>query len=171
MMASPISRTVLVVRGHRQLPLQVLGERVLGGERVLDRRQFLDLDRGAVAARAVVEVVPEEVGVVLVVPALGTGGRLGGLAGAVLALGLGDLVVGADVVRGRLFEHRILNHFLVEHLGELERRHRQQLDGLLQRWRQNELLNEFGVQPLLDCHSPDARTAPRAIRRLYPNPI
>ena len=61
----------VVVRGHRQLPLQVLGERVLGRQRVLDRGQFLDLDRGAVAARAVVEVVAEEVGVVLVVPALG----------------------------------------------------------------------------------------------------
>jgi hypothetical protein len=47
---------------------------------------------------------------------------------------------------GRHFlEHRILDHFLVEQFRELERRHRQQLDGLLQRRRQNQLLNELGV--------------------------
>jgi hypothetical protein len=44
------------------------------------------------------------------------------------------------------------DHFLVEKVGQLERRHRQQLDRLLQRWRQDELLNEFCVKPLLDAH-------------------
>ena len=36
--------------------------------------------------------------------------------------------------------------------GELERRHRQQLDGLLQRWRQDELLGELRLELLVDGH-------------------
>ena len=129
---------------HRQLPQQVVGERAGRRERVLDRRQLLDLRRRARAV-AVVEVVAEEVLVVGVVPGVGLFG--GGLVGFGL---LGLLLFRRLQLLGRhLFEQRVLDHLLVQQIRQLERRHRQQLDRLLQRRRQNELLNEFGVEFLL----------------------
>ena len=53
-----------------------------------------------------------------------------------------------------LLEHRVLDDFLVQQVRQLERRHRQQLDRLLQRRRQNELLNELCVKFLLNRHMP-----------------
>ena len=51
-----------------------------------------------------------------------------------------------------LLEQRVLDHLLIQQIRQLQRRHRQQLDRLLERRRQDELLNEFGVQLLLDRH-------------------
>ena len=146
-MARPISREPVVARLQRELPEQVIGERAGGRERVLDRRQLLDLRRRARAV-AVVEVVAEEVLVVGVVPGVGLfGGRLVGFG----LLGL--LLFSRLQLFGRhLLEQRVLDHLLVQQVGELERRHRQQLDRLLQRRRQNELLNELGVELLLNRH-------------------
>ena len=95
---------------------------------------------------AVVEVVAEEVLVVVVVPGvvLGLGlRRLGFLLGGGLRLG------GLEILGRDLLEQRVLDHFLLQQVRELERRHRQQLDGLLQRGRQNELLRELGLEFLL----------------------
>ena len=61
---------LLVVGLHRELPEQVIGQRAGGRERVLDRRQLLDLGRRARLV-AVVQVVAEEVLVVGVVPGVG----------------------------------------------------------------------------------------------------
>ena len=147
MMAPPISLTPLVVGLQRQLPEQVIGERRGRRERVLDRRQLLDLRRRPRPV-AVVQVVAEEVLVVGVVPGVGLfdrGLRFAGFSGLLL---LGRLqLLGRD-----LFEQRVLDHLLVQQVRKLERRHRQQLDRLLQRRRQNELLNEFCVEFLRDRH-------------------
>jgi hypothetical protein len=62
----------------------------------------------------------------------------------------------------RLLEQRVLDHLLVEQFRQFERRHRQQLDRLLQRRRQNQLLNEFGVEFLRDCHASAAQFPPAA---------
>ena len=153
MMALPISRRLsslaqpCICRLHRQLPDQVVRERRGRRERVLDRRQFLDLRRRARAV-AVVQVVAEEVLVVGVVPLVGLlGARLLGVRLVLLRL-LGRLqVLGRD-----LLEQRVLHHLLVQQIGQLQRRHRQQLDRLLERWRKDELLNEFGVELLRNRH-------------------
>ena len=136
----------VVVGLQRELPEQVIGERARRRERVLDRRELLDLGRGARAV-AVVEVVAEEVLVVGVVP--GVGLSAGCLSAGLLRL----LLLGRLELLGRDFlEQRVLDHLLVQQVGQLERRHRQQLDRLLQRRRQDELLNEFGVEFLLNRH-------------------
>ena len=59
---------------------------------------------------------------------------------------------GLQILGGNLLEHRILDHFLVQKIREFERRHRQQLDRLLERRRENELLDELRVKFLLDTH-------------------
>ena len=61
---------VVVVGLERQLPLEVVGQRRAGRQRVLDRRQLLDLGRHP-RAIAVVQVVVEEVLVVVVFPVVG----------------------------------------------------------------------------------------------------
>ena len=140
-----------VVGLQRQLPLEVIGQRRAGRQRVLDRRELLDLGRHPRPV-AVVHVVVEEVLVVVVFPVVGLafGGALRvllvGLVGGGLGLG------GLEVLRRDLLEQRVLDHLLVEHVGELERRHRQQLDGLLQRWRQDELLRELRLELLVNGH-------------------
>ena len=137
---------LLVAGLQRELPHQVIRERRRGRQRVLDRRQLLDFLRRARAV-AVVEVVAEEVLVVGVVPGVGlVGGRLlGGL--------LGLLLFGRLELLGRdFFEERVLDHLLVQEIGQLQRGHRQELDRLLERRREDELLNEFGVQLLRDRH-------------------
>ena len=136
-----------VVGLHRQLPHQVIGERAGRRERVLDRRQLLHF-LGRLRAVAVVQVVAEEVLVVLVVPGVGLVRLLFGLGLFLRRGGLGGL----QFLGRHLFEHRVLDHLLIEQVRELERRHRQQLDGLLQRWRQDQFLNELGVKFLLDAH-------------------
>ena len=139
----------------RQLPHQVIGERTDRRERVLDGRQLFDLLRGARSV-AVVQVVPEEVFIVLVVPGIGLVHCL---------LGLGFFRGGGGLGRlqffGRnLLQHRVFDHFLVQQVRELQRRHRQQLNRLLERRRQYQLLNEFRVEFLLDAHE-DARQLSR----------
>jgi hypothetical protein len=127
----------VVVGLQRELPEQVVGERGRRGERVLDWRQFLHFRRGARAV-AVVQVVAEEVVVIGVVPGVGLlGGGLGLLLFRLLLLRRLQLL-GRD-----LLQQRVLHHLLVQKICQLERRHRQQLDRLLQRGRQNELLNEL----------------------------
>ena len=148
MIAEPISRSLVIVGQQRELPQHVIGQRRRRRERVLDRRKLFDFLR-RVRPVAVVEIVAEEIFVVAVVP------------GVALFLGLGfgllDLRGGfgrLQVLGRHLFEHRVLDDFLVQQVGQLERRHRQQLDGLLQRRRQNELLNELRVKFLLNRHMP-----------------
>jgi hypothetical protein len=117
----------LVHRLQVELPHEVVGERALRGERVLDRRELFDFLRLARAV-ALVEILAEEILVVGVVP------------GLFLALGLLRLglrlrsrgLFGGGILGRRLLEQRILHHLLVEEVGQLERRHRQQLDSLLQ---------------------------------------
>ena len=133
---------------HRQLPHQVVGERARRRERVLDRRQLLDFLRRARPV-AVVEIVAEEVLVVLVVPGVGL---VRPAAPASVFSGAGGGLGRLQLLGRHLLEHRVLDHLLVEQIGQLERRHRQQLDRLLQRRRQNQLLDELGVKFLLDAH-------------------
>ena len=135
-----------IVGLHRQLPEQVIRERLAGRERVLDRRELLDLGRRARPV-AVVEIVAEEVLVVLVVP---------GVALLLVLLLFRFLRCRLDRLEflGRHFlEHRVLDHLLIQEFRQLERRHRQELDRLLKRRRQNELLNEFGVEFLRNRHA------------------
>jgi hypothetical protein len=133
----------------------VVRERTARRERVLDRRKLSHLLRH-LRAIAVIEVLAEEILVVRVVPAVG-----------LLRLGFGlDLVVlgglrfgGLDVLDGDFLEHRVLDHLLRQQVAKLERGHRQQLDGLLQRRRQNQLLNELRVEFLRNGHG--RRRTPR----------
>ena len=121
----------------------MVGERRGRRQRVLDRRELAYLLRRTRTV-AVVKVVAEEVLVVLIVPGIALGGRFGGRL-LLLLRGFRRL----KIFGRNLLEHRVFDHFLIQEIGKLERRHRQQLDGLLQRRRQNQLLNEFGVKPLL----------------------
>jgi hypothetical protein len=103
---------------------------------------------GSAGAVAVVKVVAEEVFVVGVVPLVVLfGARLVGLGLVLLSLLGGLEVFGRDFL-----QQRVLHHLLVQQIRELQRRHRQQLDGLLERWRKDELLNELGVKFLLNRH-------------------
>ncbi len=113
-----------------ELPLQVIGERAARRERVFDWGKFTDFNGGLGAPVPVFQILAEEILIVSVVP---------GVAFFVLlrfGLGLGGF--GGGGFRGRrfvhrlLFEHRVFDHFLVQELGQLQRRHRQQLDGLLE---------------------------------------
>ena len=128
---SPSQEALPMRRLGSFLPGEVVGQRALRRQRVFDGRQLFDFLR---LPRPVplIEVLAEEVLVIGVVPRfffllffrlLGRG-RL-----------LGDFGLG-----GNLLEHRVLDHLLVQELGELDRRHRQQFDRLLQRGRQNQLL-------------------------------
>ena len=133
---------------ERQLPFEVVGQRRAGRERVLDRRQLLDLLRRARAV-AVVQVVAEEVLVVGVVPGVGLVGL--GLELALFFGGRGH-VGGLEVLGRDLFEQRVLDDLLVEEVGEFQGRHWQQLDRLLERRRQNQLLCELRLKLLLNGH-------------------
>ena len=136
-----------VVGLHRELPEQVVGERRPRRERVLDRRELLDFGRRARPV-AVVEVVAEEVLVVLVVP--GVALLLVGFFSSCFSWCRLDRL---KLFGGHFLEHRVLDHLLVEQLRQLERRHRQELDRLLKRRRQNQLLNELGVEFLRNRHA------------------
>ena len=136
----------------------MVGQRARGRERVLDGRKFLDFHRHSRAVAAIVQVLAEEVGVVLVVP---VGVRPIGL-GRFGRLGLGGLrlwVHRLNLLGGHLLEHRILDDFLIQELRELECRHRQELDRLLQRWRQDELLREACLELLGDGHGLGFKTS------------
>jgi hypothetical protein len=128
----------------------MIRERARRRERVLDWRQLFDFRRRA-GPVAVVEILAEEVLVVRVVPAVGAL-DVGFVFGRLL---LGRLRFGGLLLFDRLLlEHRVLDHLVVQQILQLERRHWQQLDRLLQRWRQNQLLNEFGVKFLRNRHGP-----------------
>ena len=103
---------------------------------------------------AVLQVIAEEIFVVGVVP------------GVVLGLGLGTScsfsVAGwasaaCRILGGDLLEQGVFHHFLRQEIGQLERRHRQQLDRLLQRGRQDELLRQLGLRAA--AKSPMAKTS------------
>jgi hypothetical protein len=138
---------LFVVGLERELPEQVIRQGGGCRERVLDRRQLLDLGRRPRSV-PVVEVVPEKVLVVRVVPGVSLFG--GGLVGGLLLLLL--LFGWLELFSWDFFEQRILDHLLVQQVRKLESRHRQQLDSLLQRRGQDELLNEFGMEFLLNRH-------------------
>jgi len=136
-----------VVGLHRQLPHQVIRQRTRRRQRVLDRRQFLDFLRRSRAV-AVVKVVAEEILVILVVPGVG-------LVWLLLRLGLFLRLGGLrrlQFLGGHLLEQGVLHHLLIQEIGELQGRHRQQLDCLLQRRRENQLLDKLRVEFLLDTH-------------------
>ena len=157
----------LVVRTRRELPHEVVGDRlrILGrgrGQRVLDRRQLLHLARRARAV-AVVEIVAEEVLVVRIVPRFRLLGRGVGLRIGLVRrrLGVGCLLV----LRRHFLQEGILHDLPVQQIGQLDGRHRQQLDRLLQRRGEDESLGEPRLEPLLDCHR---RTAPRGALVILP---
>jgi len=50
-----------------------------------------------------------------------------------------------QVLGRHLFEQWVFDDFLVQEIGQLQGRHRQQLDRLLQRRRQDQLLCELGL--------------------------
>ena len=103
----------------------MIGERCRRGQRVLDRRKLFDLGRRARPV-PVVKVVAEEILVILIVPGVALFRR---------RLFFLFFLRGFDRLElfGRHFlEHRVLDHLLIEELRQLERRHRQQLDRLLQ---------------------------------------
>jgi hypothetical protein len=52
-----------------------------------------------------------------------------------------------------LLEQGVFDHFLRQQVRQLERGHRQQLDSLLQRGRQNELLRQLGLESLRNTHA------------------
>jgi hypothetical protein len=96
-------------------------------ERVLNRGQLFHLLRHP-RPIPIVQVIAEEVFVILVVPRIGFIELFQVAALLRRGRGLGRL----EVFGGNLLEHRILDHFLVQEVRQLERRHRQQLDRLLQ---------------------------------------
>ena len=139
--------------GHGELPGQVLGQALRARQDVLER---VLLGLLLVLARVVrrVEIVLE-VGVEVdllerVALLLGGDRRLRGRAGVLVvprgldALGLGRLFL--------LLEDRVLDDFLGQDLLQLEARHLQQLDRLLQRRRHDQPLGESEVELLLEGH-------------------
>jgi hypothetical protein len=60
--------------------------------------------------------------------------------------------LGLKLFSWNFLEHWILDHLLVEKVRQFKRRHRQQLDRLLQRGRQDQFLDELRVEFLLDTH-------------------
>ena len=115
--------------------------------RTSSRRKLFDLRRRARAV-AVVEIVAEEVLVVGVVPLVGL------LGGGLVRVGLVrlDLLGGLEFLGRDFLEQRVFDHLLVQQIGKLQRRHRQQLDGLLERRRKDELLNELRMELLRNRH-------------------
>ena len=82
-------------------------------------------------------MLAEEAFVVLIVP------RVGFLLGRRFVF-FRRLRFGRLEILGRnLFEQRV-HDLLVQQVREFQRRHRQKLDGLLQRWRQDQLLRQSG---------------------------
>ena len=158
----------LLVRGrHPELPIEVVGEGRGRRQRVLDGGELGDLVGGPRPV-ALVEVVAEErfvVDLVHRVVALGLGLRLavgldgGGFdrRGALFRLVLLLLGSGAFEV---LFEQRVLGDLLLEHVRELERGHGQQLDRLLERGRQDELLLELRLEGKLLLQSSSLSLSP-----------
>ena len=141
-----LSHQLVVVGLDRELPAEMIGERCAGRERVLDRRQLAHFLRRAWAV-AVVQVLAEEVLVVLIVPGVGLL-----LLWRFFFFGLLLCFSGLEILGGDLFEQGVLDHLLVEQIRQLQRGHRQQLDRLLQRWRQNEFLRQSCLQLLLYGH-------------------
>ena len=150
----------LVADRHAQLPQQVVVEVRRLGEGVLDRRDLGDLRRPHAPVRAVVEVVLEE--------AL----DLDLLERVLRALPLLDRLLLRDLL-GRLrlldrdlLEQRVLHHLLLEHLGQLEGRERQQLDRLLQRGRQDQPLRQprGEAELLVECQGDYSVAAAPATR-------
>ncbi len=133
---------------HRELPHQVIRERARGRERVLDRRQLLHFLR-RLGAVAVVEILAEEVLVVLIVPGVGLVRLLIGLGFFRRLGGFGGL----QLLGRHFLQHRVLDHLLIEEIRQFQRRHRQQLDRLLKRRRQNQLLDELCMEFLRDRHA------------------
>ena len=147
MMALPISRELLVARLQRRLPQQVIRQRAGRRQRVFDRRQLFHLRRRA-RAIAVVEVVAEEVLVVGVVPGIGLFSR------RLLGFGLLRLLLlgGLELFGRHLLEQGFSTISWFKRSDSSSVDIGSSFDRLLQRRRQNELLNELGVEPLLDRH-------------------
>src|SRR4051812_27619925 len=98
----------------------MVGQRRARRQRVLDWRQFFDFLRRA-RTITVVQVIAEEVFVIRVVPRI----RLFlGLVFAALFL-LRRWLDSLQLLGRNLFEQRVLYDFLVEEVGQLQRRHRQ----------------------------------------------
>ena len=142
MMASPISSMQLVGDRHVELPHQVVVEVGRLGEGVLDGRQLGDLGAARAPVVAVVEVVLEELLDV---------DLLEGVVALLLAPWPPPAAISsADSCSWRhLLQQRVLHHLLLEHLGQLEGGEGQQLDGLLERRREDEPLGEAGAEAQL----------------------
>ena len=138
---------VVVGCGHAQLPQQVVVEVRRLGERVLDRGDLGQLGRAHAPLGAVVEVVLEEaLDLDLLQRVLG-----------LLALGrllLRDLL-GLRLLDRDLLEERVLHHLLLENLGQLQRRERQELDRLLERRGEYQTLRKPGreAELLVESHA------------------
>ena len=126
-----------VIGLHGELPEQMIRERRRRGERVFDGWKLFDLGR-RVGTVPVVQIIAEEVLVVLVVPGVG-------LLRLLVRLLFRGGVDRLQLLCRHFLQQRVLDDLLIEQLGQLERRHRQQLDRLLQRRRQDQLLDELGV--------------------------
>ena len=60
---------------------------------------------------------------------------------------------GLELLGRHFLEHRVLDHLLIEKVRKLERRHRQQLDRLLQRRRHDQPLGKFEMKFLFQGHN------------------
>jgi hypothetical protein len=157
---------------HRELPGEVIEERVGLGQRLLDRRQILAVAADAAGHRGRRVVVVEPLLPVDLVGGRRVGGDLGRLVGLGdrLDLGLGllaaDGVLGVDgVVVGAqlLFEDGVLFELGVDGVDELQAVELKQADGLLQLRRHDELLCQLEAYRLteLERHcSPSILRAP-----------
>ena len=133
----------LIIGEHGQLPVQVIRQRTGRRQRVFKRGQLFDF-LGDSRAIPVVEVLPEEVRVVGVVPGvllLGRGWRFG-----VRLLTLRRRVGLLKLFGRNLLEQRVLDDLLIQQIDQLQRRHGQQLDGLLQRGGEDEFLGELELE-------------------------
>ena len=111
----------ILVRLLTELSQQMVRQRRAGRQRVLDRRALLELGRGP-GPITVFQVVAEEVLVVRVVPAVPAVGRLRVGRGRLIRRGLPVLLggLGGRALVRNLLEHRILDEFLGQVVGELE---------------------------------------------------
>ena len=136
---------------HVQLPNEMPGEILFFRQRVLERRQGLSSFDGRPRRVGAFDVLEEGIVVDLVERIGGFGLGVGALDGRG-GLGRGRLDLGALDDRGlleRLLENGVLGELLLDLVQQLELRHLEQLDRLLERRRHDEPLAHPHAESLL----------------------
>ncbi len=124
----------------------MLGKPLGRGEELFERWAFIYFAFAAVfIASAAAQILVEKGRYVEILKWVGRFGR-GNFFGFSLQEGFGAVVFGDHRIIGQFFQHRILHHFLVDHLTEFETIQRQNTHHLNQARRKNLLLRDPEVK-------------------------